>query len=167
MFLAWLIPGAGHIYQGRYGKGLLYMICILGAFYQGMYLGGNRVVYASWKPEEKRLAYLCQVGAGLPALPAIIQSYRVNHNLAPLAGGYMAPPANGQELASWEKSLNRGFELGTAYTMIAGLLNILVICDAWGGPMLWSDEKEERKRNEQKKERAPPASQPAATGPGP
>ena len=28
-FLAWLWPGAGHVYQGRYAKGALFMICIL------------------------------------------------------------------------------------------------------------------------------------------
>ena len=27
--LAWLWPGAGHMYQRRIGKGLLYMVCIL------------------------------------------------------------------------------------------------------------------------------------------
>ena len=27
------------------------------------------------------------------------------------------------------------FELGTVYTLIAGLLNILAIYDAWGGPV--------------------------------
>jgi len=31
--------------------------------------------------------------------------------------------------------LPRSFDLGTAYTMIAGLLNLLAIYDAWGGPV--------------------------------
>jgi hypothetical protein len=31
--------------------------------------------------------------------------------------------------------LNRYFEFGTVYTMIAGLLNVLAIYDAWGGPV--------------------------------
>jgi hypothetical protein len=30
--------------------------------------------------------------------------------------------------------------LGTVYTMIAGLLNILVIYDAWGGPMKYGED---------------------------
>ena len=38
-FLAWLIPGAGHIYQGRYAKGLLFMVCILSTFIYGLGLG--------------------------------------------------------------------------------------------------------------------------------
>ncbi len=53
----------------------------------------------------------------------------------------MAPPAlppprstDGGELGQWNKNLNRYFELGTVYTMIAGLLNILAIYDALAGP---------------------------------
>jgi hypothetical protein len=30
--------------------------------------------------------------------------------------------------------LHRYWEFGTVYTMIAGLLNVLAIYDAWGGP---------------------------------
>ena len=46
-FLAWLVPGLGHIYQGRTGKGVLFFVCIVGTFFYGMYIGGGRVVYAS------------------------------------------------------------------------------------------------------------------------
>ncbi len=34
----------------------------------------------------------------------------------------------------WKK-LNRQLDLGTVYTMIAGLLNVLAIYDAYGGPV--------------------------------
>lgn len=134
-FLAWLIPGAGHLYQRRVGKGLLFFICILGAFFIGMVLGDGRVVYASFNRSDYRLPYLCQVGAGLPALPALVQSYRVKHGREPLMGGRMAPPRSGEELSQWQSENARNFELGTVYTMIAGLLNVLAIFDAWGGPM--------------------------------
>jgi TM2 domain-containing membrane protein YozV len=46
-FLAWLVPGLGHLYQGRTGKGLLFFICIVGTFFYGLYIGGGKVVYAS------------------------------------------------------------------------------------------------------------------------
>lgn len=134
-FLAWLIPGAGHLYQRRFGKGILFFSCILAAFFIGMVLGDGRVVYASFKASDYRLPYLCQVGAGLPALPALVQSYRVKHGREPLLGGLMAPPKSAEELAQWQSENARNFELGTVYTMIAGLLNILAIFDAWGGPM--------------------------------
>lgn len=135
-FLAWLFPGVGHFYQGRYGKGALFLVCIMGTYLFGMYLGGGKVVYASMRSGDRRLPYLCQVGVGLPALPALVQTYRVRQHKQPLWGGFMAPPADEQELAAWHKKLARFFELGTAYTMIAGLLNVLAIYDAWGGPLL-------------------------------
>ena len=33
--LAWLWPGAGHLYQRRYGKGALLMVCILITYFFG------------------------------------------------------------------------------------------------------------------------------------
>ncbi len=39
--LAWLFPGAGHLYQGRTAKGLLMMICITSTFAFGFYLGDH------------------------------------------------------------------------------------------------------------------------------
>jgi hypothetical protein len=163
-FLAWLIPGAGHLYQGRTTKGLLFMICILGTFFYGLILGDGKVVYASLRPGDLRLPYVCQVGAGLPALPAMIEAYRARNNKAPLFGGMMVPPRLAQnndgvdELAQWHRYLNRNFELGTVYTMIAGLLNVLVIYDAWGGPMQYGDDKKKPnadKSNDKKPDQPP------------
>ena len=74
--LAFLIPGAGHAYQGRYLKALIYSISILGLFVWGMSLGDWKVIYFRWQPKEKTIGYLSQVLTGLPALPAAVQSYR-------------------------------------------------------------------------------------------
>lgn len=148
-FLAWLLPGLGHLYQGRLAKGTLFMVCILGTFFYGLFLGQGKVVYASWRPEDRRLAYICQVGVGLPALPALIQTRRVREHKEPLFGGIMKPPENGAELDRWHRELHRYFELGTVYTMIAGLLNVLAIYDAWGGPAA-SDEDEEKSSDDNK-----------------
>jgi len=131
--LAWLLPGAGHLYQGRTGKGVLFMVCILGTFFYGLFLGEGRVVYAAFNQQEWRLPYICQLGVGLPAIPAAVQAYRVSHGREPF-GNLMVPPRNQTELSDWQKRLHRYFELGTVYTMVAGLLNVLVIFDAWGGP---------------------------------
>lgn len=182
--LSWLVPGLGQIYQGRRLKGLVFMVTILTAFLSGMWLGGGKVVYASWKPDEKRWAFLCQAGIGSAAIPAMIQSWRLEGPARePLfASGFMAPPlsrgqpvspAYAQWLASrdpdldaedfqplppwqqfrplprggvldrrpadqislWHQRLGRFFDIGTLYTMLAGMLNLLVIYDAWSGPM--------------------------------
>lgn len=146
--LAWLVPGLGHLYQGRTAKGLLFMICILSTFFYGLFLSDGRAVYASWTDWDRRLPYLCQIGTGLPALPALVQTYLVRNGKAPLLGGIMAPPATMQQLNDWWRELHRYFELGTVYTMIAGLLNVLAIYDAWGGPVQLTAAEEKKRREE-------------------
>jgi hypothetical protein len=149
--LGWLWPGAGHLYQRRYPKAVLFMVVILGLFFGGLVLGSGRVVYASWTPTDKRWQYICQVGVGLPALPALVQARRVfgEPRRPPLWDGVMAPPRQPveperrDELAVWHDELGFRFDLGTLYTMVAGLLNVLAICDAYAGPFAAS-EKEER-----------------------
>ncbi len=138
--LAWLIPGAGHFYQGRHAKATIFCVCILGLFVFGMVLGDGRVVYAQWQPGKyRRWPFLCQVGVGAPSLPALVTSYQ---NADSFFGTKMyvvpdwQPKGEDQptELDNLHNSLNRRFEMGTVYTMIAGLLNILVIYDAVAGP---------------------------------
>ena len=140
--LAWLWPGAGHLYQRRYGKGMLFMVCILSTFFFGLALGGGRCVYASFRKPDVRYPYILQFPVGLPALPAVIQNFRVRRQREPLLGGLMAPPeivaAPDQHdmLSFWNEKYGFRFEVGTLYTMIAGLLNVLAIYDAFAGPML-------------------------------
>jgi hypothetical protein len=155
--LAWLVPGLGHWYQGRHPKAILFFVCILGTFLYGLYLGEGRVVYASWRPNDHRKPYFCQIGVGLAALPALVQAQRFRNpqlraDVAQRAEAgkagfwdwFMAPPQVGEdgfgqndrsdELDDLQKRLNRFFELGTVFTMIAGLLNVLAIYDACCGP---------------------------------
>ncbi len=179
-FLAWLFPGLGHIYQGRTGKGVLFLVCIVGTFFYGLYIGGGRVVYASTAPVfsmqflHDRWQYVCQVGAGLPAMPALVQRQRLIENKAPIFGwdNFMRPPRDNplpgmppfesvdetdrnhrvlhpDELAQWNYELGDNFEIGTVFTVIAGLLNILAIFDAYGGPLLiTSDDKKKQPAND-------------------
>ena len=134
--LAWLIPGLGHWYQGRRHKAVLFFVCILGTFIYGLYLGEGRVVYASWRPNDKRLQYFTQVAVGIPALPAAVQALRAKPIQFPVYKRFMVPPdlTSGGELDQLVSDLHRYWELGTYFTVIAGLLNILAIYDAWGGP---------------------------------
>ena len=149
---AWLVPGAGHFYQGRKRKAAIFFIAILTTYFIGFAIGGGHVVYASWAPGDKRWNYFCQVGVGVAALPALIQTNRLRgytdertgHTEAgyePLWGGFMAPPRrpvledNPDDIAAWYARWGAGYEMGTWYTMIAGLLNILAIYDAFSGPL--------------------------------
>lgn len=196
-FLAWLLPGAGHFYQGRNGKGVLFFVSIVGTFIYGLYIGQGRVVYASdVSPITthgistkffERWQYICQVGVGLPALPALVQTARMNSGKPPLLGDEVSllgrdfstlrPPrmnpnvpgafrslddakntvTHPHELAKWYYDLGDLFEIGTVFTVIAGLLNILAIYDAYGGPLviLPRDDKKTDKSDESDKPNPP------------
>ena len=166
--LAWLIPGAGHFYQGRHAKGVLFLVCILSAWILGFALGGGHVVYASWVPGDKRWHYFLQAGVGGAALPALLQAKlmkdattkdgETSRNYEPYWGGFMAPPLRpveesaADEVSAWYARHGAGYEMGTWYTVIAGLLNILVIYDAYGGPLsvpISGKKKEEEKESEE------------------
>lgn len=71
--LAFLIPGLGHLYQGRFFKAILYFVCIMATFACGMRLGDFKVLY--FDPDAKPMPYYCQLWAGLPALAALGQAY--------------------------------------------------------------------------------------------
>jgi hypothetical protein len=53
----------------------------------------------------------------------------------PGVGMRYEPRHSGGQLSLWHRRLGRFFDIGTLYTMLAGLLNLLVIYDAWAGPM--------------------------------
>jgi hypothetical protein len=148
--LAFLIPGAGHFYQGRTNKAYLFSVCILGLFFFGLYLGKGRVVYASTAAEDFRLLHFpAQVCVGLPAFPAVYhfakgskmnQSAREDDFVSQTTpewkwSEFMAPPKDRTQLSQWHHHASAGFELGSLFTAVAGLLNLLVIFDAFGGPM--------------------------------
>lgn len=138
--LAWLVPGLGHFYQGRTAKGWLYAICILGLYFAGFFLGEGKIVYWRWinplnNPEKFCLYYLGQFWVGLAALPALIQG--TIHTLWPDTGqllwGFMAEPSQ-NVLNGLQPRLSKLVEIGTIYTTVAGLLNVLAIYDAFEGP---------------------------------
>ncbi len=89
--LAYLIPGAGHWYQGRRFKATIYSACILSLFIWGMVLGSFQPVYSALVPRNQSqstqfdktpappklsFGYLAQVLVGAAALPAVIQEVR-------------------------------------------------------------------------------------------
>jgi len=78
--LAFLIPGAGHLYQGRTFKGMLYLVCIMGTFSFGMHLSeGKAVAYQSAASGKRNLGYFAQLGVGIPVLYAVVQSKRFDN----------------------------------------------------------------------------------------
>lgn len=201
--LAWLFPGAGHLYQRRYAKGALFMICILSIFIYGLALGGGRCVYASTRPNDFRWQFFFQVGAGAVTFPALVQNavtkdggdpfwvlcdrYPIKSELPPnwfdkefeivepdsdyegetYKDGFMAPPDGPisteseqvDTIAMWHRDMKQLYDLGTLFTIVAGLLNLLVVYDAYAGPMVISPTEKKRREKVESKSRQKAESQ--------
>jgi len=104
--LGWLIPGGGHAYGGQWGKAILFFSLITGLLVAGMAIGGGTVILY-------RLWFLAQLCAGGPTIA-----------LWPISQ-YLAPSHAQVDWAS------RWYDVGTLYTAVAGLLNLLVMMDAY------------------------------------
>ncbi len=137
-FLAWLIPGLGHYYQGRTRKAVLYALCIFGLYFLGFSMGDGKIVYWRWVnpinfPEKFCIYYIGQFFMGLTTLPALIQATLTEWGMNPILWGYLAEPSQ-NVLNGLYPRLGKWVEIGTIYTTVAGLLNILAIYDALEGP---------------------------------
>ena len=115
LIASWLIPGAGHLILGKIGRGLLFFVTIAGSFALGLALHG-RLFWPALN-ETGKLPYFdlitvlwsfAQVGAGL----CFVVSYLFNLGTDP---------------QPWVSS----FEYGNTFMFLAGLLNYLVMHDAF------------------------------------
>jgi len=163
--LAWLVPGLGHYYQRRYHKALIFFLCVVPTFVAGCALASSsevgiaRNVYFyfrsdkfPWISYDSHFWWLGQAPLGLAAVPSWIQAAQINSGQAPIFGKFMAPPRIGgevrsgmpPELAEIRQKMPH-YELGTYLTVIAGLMNLLVIFDAIGGPFVGRREEKDEK----------------------
>ena len=71
--------------------------------------------------------------------------------------GLMAPPEGplflneNDVLGQWHFEMKHFFEIGTLFTVVAGLLNLLAIYDAFAGPAIVTPEEEEEMQNKKRK----------------
>ena len=79
------------------------------------------------------------------------KSYRVKLGLA--TNPKVRIPTAMKFLNYLQERLPRLFEFATVYTMVAGLLNVLAIYDAWGGPVFYakSDEDEDDSKDDDRR----------------
>ncbi|WP_166831612.1 DUF6677 family protein [Thalassoroseus pseudoceratinae] len=82
--LAYFLPGAGHLYQGRIFKAVLYAVCIWGMFLYGMQKSGWSALHTHqisggdghglhW---QRNWGFLTHLGIGTPATFAFLQTKR-------------------------------------------------------------------------------------------
>jgi hypothetical protein len=150
--LSYLVPGLGQIYQGRTAKGVLFLVSLYALFFYGMWLGDFKNVYLPHTDIrqnvvsipvlgdlENRLHFAGQVWIGIAAWPAIIQyasdPAEPSHKI--LGKWERAPKED--ELNKLQRNGSKLWDLGWVYTVIAGVLNFLVMYDALAGPAVRED----------------------------
>jgi hypothetical protein len=103
---AWVIPGAGHLWQGRRTKGLIFLVALPLMFAIGLAIQGRLFPFDLSEPLVG-LAAIADIGIGIP--------YFIANALGLGAGQVRAVT----------------YEYGNAFIMTAGLLNFLVMIDAY------------------------------------
>lgn len=104
--LAWAVPGAGHLWLGRRSKGLIFLIVLPLMFAIGIGAEGRLFPFQMAEPLAG-LAAIADLGIGIP--------YFVATSLGLGAGRVLAAT----------------YEYGNAFLITAGLLNLLVVVDAY------------------------------------
>lgn len=107
VLLAWLLPGAGHLYLRRAGKGLIFLGAIGALFVLGLVMDSRLQMTVGLDDILASLFSLAQMAIGLPYFVARMMGYEAG------------------------RVTSVTFEYGNTFTAVAGLLNILVILDAY------------------------------------
>lgn len=104
--LAWLIPGAGHLIQKRWGRGVLLLVSVVTMFLLGLAMQGH-----IYKPNGgdilDMLGFVGNLGAG---------------------GLYILSRANDWGVGAIAHATA---DYGTKYLIVAGLLNFIAVADAY------------------------------------
>jgi hypothetical protein len=103
---AWAIPGAGHLWLGRRQKAFVFLAALLVMFLLGLLLQG-RIFPFDFSEPLVGLAAIADLGLGVPWLLARLLD----------AGSGTVTAAT--------------YEYGNCYLIVAGLLNFLVMLDAY------------------------------------
>jgi len=113
--LAWAVPGAGHLWQGRWGRALLLGGAVWVMFIAGILLGGH--LFSPGGQEEGASALL-----RLPPMIANLGSGILYIYCWATDTGF----AEGAEQAA-----RATFEYGNTFLLVSGLLNYLAMLDAF------------------------------------
>ena len=104
--VSWAVPGAGHVWLGRKSKGLVFLVALPVFFALGLMAGGRLFPFDISEPLVG-LSALAELGIGLLYFVAAGLGY---------GGGDVRAVS---------------YEYGNAFLIVAGLLNMLVVLDAY------------------------------------
>jgi hypothetical protein len=104
--VAWLVPGAGHLWLGRTQKGLIFLVTLPLMFATGLWLEGRLFPFQASEPLVA-LAAFADIGIGIPYVLAKALRLGIGNVVAAT------------------------YEYANAFIIVAGLLNMLVALDAF------------------------------------
>lgn len=105
LLLAWVVPGAGHVYLARYGRAAVYALSVIGIFAIGLALGGLATVSVV----GHKWAFLLQIFDGPLTIATAVASHVTKAQPVP------------SQLA----------DLGLTLTLVSAAFNVLVMADAY------------------------------------
>ena len=111
----WLVPGLGHLLQGRWARALILASAVWTCFISGFLMGGHLFKYSGSEPGSSSLLQIPpmvgNLGTGLLYVVCWLRDF-----------GFSYPP---------EQAALPTFEYGWTFLLIAGLLNYLSMLDAF------------------------------------
>lgn len=123
LLMAWVVPGLAHYFLAERLRGVCICAGVWGLFVAGVLIGGVRIVEAprieAARPVQSVLSSPTFLGQAMAGPVAFVAAY-----------GSKVAAAHPQTAGI--KSHARVNEIGTLYTTVAGLLNVLAMMDAWG-----------------------------------
>ncbi len=102
----WLVPGLSHILLGKWIRGVIFAVCVIVMFALGLGMHGRLFDLVVEEPLQI-FAFIANVGVGLP---------------------YIVAEKFGLGIGSMSITT---YDYGTTYLWVAGLLNYLIILDAF------------------------------------
>ena len=138
LFLAWLIPGAGHAYLGRPLRGAIIFIVIGATFWGGIALGGVMTV----DYESEKWWFAAEILTGAHGVAGWHRQRMVYQELAADAAVGPAPLLRTEARMQWNFRVDKKLAadgtalvyptdtVARAYAGVAGLLNLMCMFDA-------------------------------------
>lgn len=107
MLLAWAIPGSGHLYLGRRGRGAAFFAIVVIMFAIGLFVDGG----------------LYTIATSRGSLLRMLASY------ASMGSGFLY--FLGSRIGAVGNTVSATFEYGSTFMLTAGLMNLLLVLDCF------------------------------------
>lgn len=122
--LTWILPGLGHLYLGQRVRGWVLMMTMTLTFWTGIAVGG---VHGTIDPKGHTLWFMAQLCNGGHTAAALFLR-AVTTSKADVEARAARPADDSRPMTPYYGPW-MAVELGTVYTAVVGLLNLLVISD--------------------------------------